>query len=84
MQSNTMDDRKHSSSSYRPGTGGIPINDSRGGGGGTGHRSLGGGRNSARGDRRLKERDGRDQRMRSGRGRVRSRSVYVHFYQLPR
>ena len=63
-----MDSRKHSSSAYRQGSGGTPVGDSRGGG--VGPRSVGGGRNIVRGDRRIKERDGRDQRIRSGRGRV--------------
>ena len=76
-----MDGRKQAPG-YRPtGSGGAPVSDTRGGGGpgGTGGGTVGqrymagGGRNGVRGDRRLKDRDGRDnQRMRSGRGRVRS------------
>ncbi len=64
-----MDGRKHSVP-FRQNSGGTPVSDSRGGGG---QRYMaGGGRNGVRGDRRPKERDGRDQRMRGGgRGRVR-------------
>ena len=70
-----MDGRKHSAP-YRPDSRGAPVSDGRGGGGvgggggGGGQRYMAGGRNGVRGDRRPKERDGRDQRMRGGRGRV--------------
>ena len=66
-----MDDRKHAGSVYRAGSGGAPVSDGRGGGGGSGqHYMAGGGRSGGRDSRRPRERDGRDQRMRSNRGRV--------------
>ena len=77
-----MDDRKHSGSVYRAGSGGVPVSDGRGGGGGSGQRYMGssgggggggGGRNGGRDSRRPREREGRDQRMRGGRGRVRTK-----------
>ena len=62
-----MDERKHSTGSYRTGSGGAPVNDGRGGGGS--QRYMSGRGNGGRGDhRRPRERDGREQRMRSGRG----------------
>ena len=64
-----MNDHKHSSSNYRSGSGGTPAGDGRGG-----QRYMGG-RNGGRGDRRPKERDGRDQRMRGGRGRVKKKYI---------
>lgn len=63
--SRRMDERKHSSGAYRASSGGAPLSDGRSGGSGSSQRYMSG-RNGGRG--RPKERDGRDQRMRSGRG----------------
>ena len=68
----SMDDRKHSGSVYRTSSGGVPVSDGRGG---SGQRYMGssggGGRSGGRDSRRPREREGREQRMRSNRGRVR-------------
>lgn len=65
-------DSRQTSVPYRQNSGGTPVNDTRGGAGGQRY-LTGGGRNGVRGERRPRERDGRDQRMRGGRGRVRGR-----------
>lgn len=65
-----MDDRKHhTSGAYRANSGGAPVSDGRGGG----QQRYVGGRNGGRGDRsKPKEREGREQRAKNSRGRVRA------------